>query len=74
MLNILKNLNCHGFRNQFININQQIGALFHTTGYLNKGGNSSHPSRGTPIKFLENNKVIFEPSLPNETPRPAVSF
>lgn len=63
-----------GFRSLLTNevkiCSQQAGALFHTTSMLEGQGNSR--PRG-PTRFLRNNQTIFEPQLPDEKPRPAVS-
>lgn len=49
---------------------QQAGALFHTTSSLDAAWNKR--SAG-PKRFVLHNKTIFDPQLPEEKPRPAVS-
>lgn len=51
--------------------NQQAGSLFHTTSTLD---NSFNRANHGPRKFLVHNKKIYKPQLPDETPRPAVSY
>lgn len=50
--------------------NQYAGSLFHTSSVAN--GNWNKRNNG-PQKFRLHNKVIFEPQLEQEKPRPAVS-
>lgn len=50
---------------------QQTGALLHTTSVVNQKWNPR--SRG-PQNFVKYNKKMYEPQLPDEKPRPAVSF
>jgi hypothetical protein len=51
-------------------INFNLGALFHTTSCLDKVYNTMN--RRKPRRYLEQNKVIFEPQKPDEPRRPAV--
>lgn len=55
-----------------VSLNQhQIGASFHSSATLDAKYNKN--SRG-PIKFLQHNKTVFEPTPIDEPPRPAVNF
>lgn len=49
---------------------QQTAALIHTSPTLDKIWNSRNLG---PRKFELHNKTVFEPQLPDEKPRPAVS-
>ncbi|KAG5678755.1 hypothetical protein PVAND_008400 [Polypedilum vanderplanki] len=69
MLNLLKTSSLL-IRNEVNLINSQIGALFHTSTVVDaKNSNAGHSNK--PKRFLRQNKKIFEPQLPDETPRPA---
>lgn len=72
MLNLLKTSTLL-LRNEVNLINSQFGALFHTSKVVDaKNSNAGHSVK--PKSFLRQNKKIFEPQLPGETPRPAVSY
>ena len=59
------------FRNESSIMNSFLGAsLIHTSSILEKVANSHN--RSSPKKWIENNKVIFEPQNPEEEKRPAV--
>jgi hypothetical protein len=71
MFNLLRNSGLL-MRNEVNLINNQLGALFHTSSTLN--GNMGNPNKaGKPTRFLRQNRKIFEPQLPDEEPRHAVS-
>lgn len=53
-----------------ISINQQAGAMIHTTATVNANLTGN---RG-PRKFVDYNKKIFEPTAVDEPPRNAVSL
>jgi hypothetical protein len=48
----------------------QIGASFHTSSVMDTKWNKNNQG---PRKFLLHNKTIFEPTEPDQPPRPAVS-
>jgi hypothetical protein len=56
--------------NDVVNCNQHAAALFHTSPVLDKLWNARNLG---PRKFELHNKTMFEPQLPEEAPRPAVS-
>ena len=69
---MLKLLN--GFKGLLINdirsVNQNTASLLHTSSVLSGGWNGHNHG---PKKFARYNKKIYEPQLPEEKPRPAVS-
>jgi hypothetical protein len=71
MLNLLRN-SSFLLRNELNLLGSQAAALFHTTP-LNSRKNSNAGHSTAPTHFLRQNKKIFEPQLPSEEPRPAVS-
>lgn len=50
---------------------QHVAALFHTSPVLDKLWNSRNKG---PRRFEKHNNKIYEPQLPEEAPRPAVSI
>lgn len=56
--------------NDLKSCNQIAASFIHTSSAL--GGKLNTRNKG-PKKFINYNKVIYEPQLPEEKPRPAVS-
>ena len=56
--------------NDLSRLGQQTAALIHTSPALDKIWNSRNLG---PRKFELHNNTVFEPQLPDEKPRPAVS-
>lgn len=65
LANSLKGLLINDLRSN----NQIIAPLFHTSSALDGYNRRNHG----PQKFEQANKIIYEPQLPEEKPRPAVS-
>lgn len=70
MLKLLNSVKCLLINDSKI-CKLQAGALLHTSAVLNANWNKRN---GGPRNFLSSNKKIYEPQLPGEKPRPAVTL
>lgn len=70
MLKLIKNASKLLINNSNKLVNSQLGALLHTTNVLDKKFGKDNVQNS---KWMQFNKIKFEPQKPDEEPRPAVS-